>query len=58
MQKQIAQVYNTTQQNISQHIDDIYRDNELSAEATHKKILLVQTEGSRQVKHTGVTPDE
>jgi hypothetical protein len=49
-QKQIAQVYDTTQQNISQHIDGIYRDNELSQEATHKDFLLVQTEGSRQVK--------
>jgi hypothetical protein len=49
-QKQIAQVYDTTQQNISQHIDGIYRDNELLPEATHKKFLLVQTEGSRQVK--------
>jgi hypothetical protein len=49
-QKQIAQVYDTTQQNISQHIDDIYRDNELLPEATHKDFLLVQTEGSRQVK--------
>jgi hypothetical protein len=49
-QKQIAEIYDTTQQNISQHIDGIYRDNELSAEATHKKFLLVQSEGKRQVK--------
>jgi len=49
-QKQIAEVYDTTQQNISQHIDGIFKDDELSAEATHKKFLLVQTEGKRQVK--------
>lgn len=49
-QNQIAEIYDTTQQNISQHIDGIYRDAELSAEATHKKFLLVQTEGKRQVK--------
>lgn len=48
-QKQLAEIYDTTQQNIAQHIVNIYRDNELD-EATHKKFLLVQNEGSRQVK--------
>ncbi|MDR2925665.1 MAG: hypothetical protein LBU76_06950 [Azoarcus sp.] len=50
-QKQIAEIYDTTQQNVSQHIDGIFKDEELSTEATHKKFLLVQTEGSRQVSH-------
>jgi len=49
-QNQIAEIYDTTQQNVSQHIDGIFKDEELSAEATHKKFLLVQTEGKRQVK--------
>jgi len=49
-QNQIAEIYDTTQQNVSQHIDGILRDGELQAEATHKKFLLVQTEGKRQVK--------
>ncbi|MDR2698222.1 MAG: virulence RhuM family protein [Candidatus Methanoplasma sp.] len=49
-QNQIAEIYGTTQQNISQHIDRIFEDNELSAQATHKKFLLVQTEGKRQIK--------
>ena len=49
-QNQIAEIFDTTQQNISQHIDSIFKDNELSADATHKKFLLVQTEGKRQVK--------
>ena len=49
-QNQIAEIFNTTQQNVSQHIDGIFKDEELSAEATHKKFLLVQTEGKRQVK--------
>ncbi|MCL2253005.1 MAG: virulence RhuM family protein [Lachnospiraceae bacterium] len=49
-QNQIAEIYNTTQQNISQHIDAIYRDGELDINATHKKFLLVQNEGNRQVK--------
>lgn len=48
-QSQLADIYDTTQQNIAQHIANIYRDSELDG-ATHKKFLLVQTEGSRQVK--------
>lgn len=47
-QDQLAEVYQTTQQNISQHIRSIYADGELP-EATHKKFLLVRKEGSRQV---------
>jgi hypothetical protein len=49
-QNQIAEIYDTTQPNISQHIDGIFKDGELDAGATHKKFLLVQTEGNRQVK--------
>jgi hypothetical protein len=49
-QNQIAEIYDTTQPNISMHINGILKDGELSAEATHKKFLLVQTEGTRQVK--------
>lgn len=49
-QQQLAEVYDTTQQNISQHIDGIYKDGELMPEATNKKFLLVRTEGTRQVK--------
>lgn len=51
-QKQIAEIYDTTQQNISQHIDGIFKDGELSRDATNKKFLLVQIEGSRQVKRS------
>lgn len=49
-QNQLAEIYDTTQQNISQHIDSIYRDNELDKGATNKKFLLVRNEGARQVK--------
>ncbi|MDR2207347.1 MAG: virulence RhuM family protein [Flavobacteriaceae bacterium] len=49
-QKQLAEVFNTTQQNVSQHIDGILKDGELTDSATHKKFLLVQNEGNRQVK--------
>ena len=49
-QDQIAELYDTTQPNISQHITSILSDGELDDEATHKKFLLVRTEGKRQVK--------
>ena len=49
-QNQIADIYNTTQQNISQHVKRIYDDGELDVKATHKKFLLVQNEGKRQLK--------
>ncbi|GHV70412.1 hypothetical protein AGMMS49928_18090 [Spirochaetia bacterium] len=51
-QKQIAEVYDTTQPNISMHVDSILKDGELPEEATHKKFLLVQTEGKRQVQRS------
>lgn len=40
-QAQLAEIYNTTQQNISLHQKGIYADGELDEEATHKKYLLV-----------------
>ena len=49
-QKQIAEIYDTTQQNIDQHIKNIYEDDELSVNSTYKKYLLVRTEGNRQVE--------
>lgn len=48
-QEQLSLVYNTTQQNVSQHILSIYADNELDEESTHKKFLLVRKEGARNV---------
>ena len=49
-QNQLAEIYKTTQQNISQHINSIYKDNELELNSTNKKFLLVQKEGTRDVK--------
>ena len=47
---QIADIYKTSQQDISFHIKNIYKDGELQDISTHKKILLVQKEGNRNVK--------
>lgn len=49
-QGQLAEIYDTTQQNIALHIKNIYADNELTDEATHKKYLLVRQEGNRNVQ--------
>lgn len=49
-QGQLAEIYDTTQQNIALHIKNIYADGELADEVTHKKYLLVRQEGSRKVR--------
>lgn len=48
-QKMMAELYGVSKQSISQHINHIYADGELTPEATVKKYLTVQTEGKRQV---------
>lgn len=48
-QNQIAELYNTTKQNISHHINNIFNDGELSQNSTVKKYLTVQNEGGRKV---------
>ncbi len=49
-QQMMADLFQTTQQNISLHIQNILEEGELTLEATHKKYLSVQTEGKREVK--------
>ncbi|MDO8275453.1 MAG: RhuM family protein, partial [Serpentinimonas sp.] len=49
-QRQIAEAFSTTPENILMHLKNIFSDNELDEMATAKEILVVQTEGSRQVK--------
>ena len=49
-QDQLAEIYCTTQENISMHIANIYLDHELDENRTYKKFLLVRQEGNRQVK--------
>ena len=54
-QNQIAEIYKTTQENISMHIKNIYKDGELENKWTNKKFLLVQNEGNRQIKRNFIT---
>ena len=50
-QAQLAEIYDTTQQNIALHIKNIYSDGELEdCSATHKDFLLVRQEGKRNVQ--------
>ena len=46
----MAELFQTTKQNISLHIQNIYEEGELSPDATVKEFLTVQMEGSRLVK--------
>ena len=49
-QAQLVEIYQTTQENISMHISNIYADGELDKDGTYKKFLLVRQEGKRQVR--------
>lgn len=46
----IAELYQTTKQNVSLHIRNILGDGELDQAATVKEYLTVQTEGSRKIQ--------
>src|SRR3990172_1465963 len=49
-QKNIAELFQTTKQNISLHIINIFEEGELKQESTVKNFLTVQNEGLRQVE--------
>jgi hypothetical protein len=49
-QSQMAELFQTTQQNVSLHIQNIDDEGELMPSATHKKSLWVRQEGQRQVE--------
>src|SRR3954464_8594668 len=51
-QAQMAELFQTTKQNISLHIRNVLEDGELPAPATVKDYLTVQTEGTRKVERS------
>lgn len=51
-QRLMAELYQTTPQNITLHIKGIYEDGELDAGATCKELLQVQDEGGRRVQRS------
>lgn len=51
-QAALADLFQTSRNNITMHIQNIYKEGELMEEATSKPDLLVRNEGSRTVKRT------
>ena len=51
-QAEIATLFDTTPQNITQHTKAIYAEGELTEEATCKELLQVRQEGGRAVNRT------
>jgi len=49
-QKQLSELFETTPQNITLHLKNIYSESELDEDATCKDYLHVQVEGNREVK--------
>ncbi|MCE2849559.1 MAG: virulence protein RhuM/Fic/DOC family protein [Chitinophagaceae bacterium] len=49
-QQQMAELFGQTKQNISLHINNCFKEKELSKKATVKESLTVQKEGSRSVR--------
>lgn len=49
-QAQMVELFNSTKQNISLHINNIFKEGELDANSTVKEYLTVQQEGIRTVK--------
>ena len=48
-QQQMAELFQTTKNNVTLHIGNVYKEHELVAESTSKESLLVRMEGKRQV---------
>ena len=49
-QAQMLELFQATKQNISLHINNVFKEGELSKDSTVKEYLTVRTEGKRQVK--------
>jgi hypothetical protein len=49
-QKQLVELYQTAKSTLSEHIKNIYTDEELTPDATVRKIRTVQNEGKREVE--------
>ncbi len=49
-QKMMAELFQTTSQNITIHLKNIFEEGELEEDSTCKDFLLVQKEGNREVK--------
>jgi hypothetical protein len=50
-QQQMADPFQTSRQNISLHLQNVFEEGELARDPTHKDFLLVRHEGRRLVSH-------
>jgi hypothetical protein len=53
-QAQMAELFQTTKNNITLHIGNVYKEQELETNATSKESLLVRMEGNRQVSRSRI----
>ena len=51
-QAQMVELFQTTKQNVSLHLNNLYKEGELEKEGTVKEYLTVQQEGKRTVSRT------
>jgi hypothetical protein len=51
-QAHLAELFQSSKQNVSHHIQSIFEEGELAPEATVKKYLTVRREGQREVKRS------
>jgi hypothetical protein len=49
-QSQMVELFTSTKQNVSLHISNIFKEDELNPTSTVKEYLTVQLEGARRVK--------
>ena len=49
-QKKMSELFDTTPQNITQHLSNLYKDEEIEEKATCKDFLQVQDEGGRNIE--------
>ena len=49
-QQQMAELFETTKQNVSLHINNVFKEEELSPDSTVKDYLTVQKEGDRTIR--------
>ena len=48
-QAQMVELFQTTKQNVSLHVGNVFKEGELEQKSTVKEFLTVQTEGKRAV---------
>ncbi len=48
-QAQMVELFQTTKQNVSLHVSNVFKEGELEQEATVKEYLTVQKEGKRRL---------